>query len=53
MGAHALGGATLINSGYTGQWTPGKANVFDNEYYKRLNDASLTFTNRVRLQEIL
>ena len=44
MGAHSLGRARRGNSGYNGQWTPGRTNVFDNEFYTTIyNDGELFF----------
>ena len=47
MGAHSLGGAKLSNSGYTGVWTPGAANNFDNSFYKHMIDEKISWKNIV------
>ena len=53
MGAHSLGRARTFNTGYSGLWTPGRTELFNNEFYRLLNDASLRFINRVRFHIIM
>jgi len=45
MGAHSLGRARRGNSGYNGQWTPGRTNVFDNEFYSLLVAPDIVYQN--------
>ena len=47
MGAHSLGRARRGNSGYNGQWTPGRTNVFDNEFYSLLVAPDIVYQNVV------
>ena len=48
MGAHSLGGALQVNSGYQGKWT-GKQNIGFNElYYLNMINATNKWTNVVR-----
>lgn len=53
MGAHSLGGALTIFSGYNGEFTPGEVNKFDNKFYQILNNPSLKFVNKVCLRIII
>merc|ERR1711874_388850 len=46
LGAHTLGRASSDNSGFSGTWINGEANFFNNEYYKKLVDSSLTWRHR-------
>jgi len=46
LGAHTLGRASSENSGFSGTWINGEANFFNNEYYKKLSDSSLTWRHR-------
>jgi len=46
LGAHTLGRASSDNSGFSGTWINGEANFFNNEYYKKLADSSLTWRHR-------
>ena len=47
MGAHALGKATLENSGYSGAFTENEENFFDNQYYKNMVSKHMVFKNEV------
>ena len=47
MGAHSLGKTTKANSGYEGSWTPGRENVFDNEFHSVLETEIQFFFNKV------
>ena len=55
MGAHSLGGARTRNSGYRGVWTPdlGRSDVFNNEFYQRLNEDIWSFRNKVSFHIII
>jgi len=46
LGAHTLGRASSDNSGFSGTWIVGEANFFNNEYYKKLADSSLSWRHR-------
>merc|ERR1712002_494573 len=46
LGAHTLGRASSENSGFSGTWIVGEANFFNNEYYKKLVDSSLSWRHR-------
>jgi len=46
LGAHTLGRASSANSGFNGAWISGQTSQFNNEYYKKLSDASLTWQHR-------
>merc|ERR1711962_1361087 len=46
MGVHSLGGAQEKNSGYKGVWTPGRENVFDNEFHKLLDIEATLYRNQ-------
>ena len=47
MGCHSLGRARRGNSGYNGLWTPGRTNVFDNEFYRLLVAPDIVYQNIV------
>ena len=47
LGAHSLGRARRRNSGFGGQWTPGRLNRFDNEMYKLLLAPDIVYRNIV------
>ena len=49
LGAHSLGQATPVNSGYSGQWTPGEIDVFDNHYFEAMLDKTLKWENKERI----
>lgn len=46
LGAHTLGNAETANSGYNGPWISGEIIFFNNEYYKKLADSSISWTHR-------
>ena len=52
MGAHSLGGALKRNSGYSGRWTPDSEDVFDNNFYQRLDENIWTHINKVGFHKI-
>merc|ERR1740128_1271050 len=43
MGAHTLGRASTSNSGFQGTWIANEADLFNNEFYKKLSDPDLTW----------
>merc|ERR1719367_2472439 len=47
LGAHTMGGAFKVNSGYTGMWLIGEANFFNTKYYEFLlgSASGLSYTN--------
>ena len=47
MGCHSLGRARRGNSGFNGLWTPGRTNVFDNEFYCLLVADDIVYQNVV------
>ena len=46
MGAHTLGGANILDSGYHGIWVRNEAGVFNNRYYSNMVDQPWTLTQR-------
>ena len=49
MGAHSLGGASPLASGYLGHFTGAKSrNHFDERYFSQMVDPSLNWKNEVR-----
>lgn len=47
MGAHTLGGASPLNSGYRGLWVEDGPTAFDQDYYTLMIDPSYTWTPEV------
>ena len=50
MGAHTLGGVRDNGQGYSGVWTPGEINNFDNSFYKHLIDGTIMWKNMVSIE---
>jgi len=46
LGAHTLGNADTANSGYNGPWITNELLFFNNEYYKKLADSSISWIHR-------
>lgn len=46
MGAHTLGGANILDSGYHGIWVRNEAGIFNNHYYSNMVEQPWALTQR-------